>query len=326
MRQRPQFPGMAAGAGSGLPASMRGVVDLGALAKPTPAPSAPRAGDADGTERGARSAGGLVYDTGDTTFDVDVIERTMTVPVVLDFWAEWCQPCKQLSPILERLAEEYGGRWVLAKLDVDANPALSQEFQVQSIPTVLAVVGGRLVPLFQGVLPEAQIRQYIDELLRLAAEQGVSGTATGEPAGELAEAPEDPAMSSAYAALEADDLDGAAQALRVVLAGDPGHPEAKLTLAQIELMLNTRGLDPAKVRQDAADRPGDVDAQITVAEMDLAGGHVEDALGRLVDVVAATNGAERDKARLKLLSFFELLGPEDPRVASGRAALMRVLF
>jgi putative thioredoxin len=141
-----------------------------------------------------------VYDTTDATFDQDVMERSLTVPVVLDFWAEWCGPCKQLSPLLERLAAEYGGRFVVAKLDVDNNPVLAQEFGVQSIPMVLAVIGGRLVPLFQGAVPEAQIRQYLDELLKLAAENGVVGTATGEPPAELPEPPMDPAMEAAYTA------------------------------------------------------------------------------------------------------------------------------
>jgi putative thioredoxin len=298
---------------------LRGVVDLGALAAkpPQPAPS---------PASGAEAASALVYDTGDATFDQDVIERSHAVPVVLDFWAEWCEPCKQLSPALARLAAEYGGRFVLAKLDVDANPGLATEFGVQSIPMVLAVVGGRLVPLFQGAIPEAQIRQYLDELLKLAAENGITGTATGEPAPEVPEPPMDPAMEAAYTALEADDLDGAAQAFRNVLASNPGDEEAKLALAQVQLMINTRGLDPEQVRQDAETSPDDVAAQIAAAELDLASGLVDPAIDRLVKFVARSAGAERDQARLKLLSFFELLGPDDPRTATGRAALTRVLF
>ena len=328
MRQRPQFPGMASGGGSaGLPASLRGVVDLGALAAKPPQPASPPADGGSGSGSGASgAASALVYDTSDATFDQDVIERSLTVPVVLDFWAEWCGPCKQLSPALERLAAEYGGRFVVAKLDVDANPVLAQEFGVQSIPMVLAVVGGRLVPLFQGAIPEAQIRQYVDELLKLAAENGVTGTATGEPAEEIPEPPMDPALEAAYSALEADDLDGAAQAFRNVLAADPGDSEAKLALAQVELMINTRGLDPEQVLRDAEAGPDDVAAQIAAAELDLASGRVEPAIDRLVGFVARSAGAERDQARLKLLSFFELLGPDDPRTEAGRKALMRVLF
>jgi len=312
------------------------VVDLGALAaKPQPA-SAPAAGatagdgagGADSADRAGsgQTASTLVYDTSDATFDADVIERSLTVPVVIDFWAEWCGPCKQLSPVLERLAGEYGGRFVLAKLDVDANPLLAQEFGVQSIPMVLAVVGGRLVPLFQGAQPEAQVRRLLDELLRLAAENGVTGTATGEAPAEVPEPPMDPALAAAYAALEENDLDGAAQAFRNVLAANPGDTEAKLALAQVELMINTRDLDAGQVRADAEARPDDVQAQIAMAELDLAMGNVEPAIDRLVSYVARNAGAERDAARVKLLSFFELLGPEDPRTAVGRQALTRVLF
>ncbi len=133
-------------------------------------------------------------------------------------------------------------------------------------------------------------------------------------------------MEAAYAALEADDLDGAAQAFRNVLSASPADEEAKLALAQVELMINTRGLDPDRVRRDAEEHPDDVAAQISAAELDLASGHVEPAIDRLVKFVARSAGSERDQARLKLLSFFELLGPDDPRTATGRAALTRVLF
>ena len=333
MRQRPQIPGMAAGGGSGLPASaLRGVVDLGALAaKPQAAPAAPaQAVPADGSGPAADGTGAiaspLVFDTSDATFDADVIERSMTVPVVIDFWAEWCGPCKQLSPVLERLAEEYAGRFVLAKLDVDANPQLAQEFGIQSIPMVMAVVGGRLVPLFPGAVPEAQVRRYLDELLRLAAENGVTGTADGQAPEELPEPPMDPALAAAYSALEENDLDGAAQAFRDVLNANPGDTEAKLALAQVELMLNTRDLDVDQVRSDAAAKPDDVAAQIAAAELDLSTGRVDEAIDRLVAFVARNAGADRDAARVKLLDFFELLGPEDPRTATGRQKLTRVLF
>ena len=337
MRQRPQFPGMAAGGGPGLPASaLRGVVDLGALAaKPQAAPagSAPAAPAGSGGEGSGPAADGsgaiaspLVFDTSDATFDADVIERSLTVPVVIDFWAEWCGPCKQLSPVLEKLAGEYGGRFVLAKLDVDANPMLAQEFGIQSIPMVMAVVGGRLVPLFPGAVPEAQVRQYLEELLKLAAENGVTGTAGGEVPAELPEPPMDPALAAAYSALEENDLDGAAQAFRNVLSADPGDTEAKLALAQVELMLNTRDMDAGQVHADAEARPDDVRAQIAAAELDLSAGRVEQAIDRLISFVARTAGADRDAARVKLLDFFELLGPEDPRTGAGRRRLTSVLF
>ncbi|MHB1434113.1 MAG: thioredoxin family protein, partial [Streptosporangiaceae bacterium] len=122
----------------------------------------------------AQAAGGseFVIDVTDATFTTDVVARSQTVPVVIDLWAEWCGPCKQLSPVLERLAEEAAGDWILAKVDVDANPQLGAALQVQSIPMVLAAVGGQLLQLFMGALPEPQVRQYIGEVLRVADEMG----------------------------------------------------------------------------------------------------------------------------------------------------------
>jgi len=322
-----------------IPAVMRGAVDLSGLrdrartpapsaaapassAPPDAAPTSPAAPPADVSTGGAVT----IIDVTEATFQAEVLERSLTTPVVIDFWAEWCGPCKQLSPVLERLAGEYGGRFVLAKLDVDANPLLAQEFGIQSIPMVMAVVGGRLVPLFPGAVPEAQVRRYLDELLRLAAENGVTGTADGQAPAELPEPPMDPALAAAYTALEDNDLDGAAQAFRDVLKANPGDTEAKLALAQVELMLNTRDLDAGQVQADAEAKPDDVGAQIAAAELDLATGRVEPAIDRLIAFVARSAGADRDAARVKLLDFFELLGPEDPRTATGRQKLTRLLF
>lgn len=322
--------------------SMSGAVDLAAVKAAAEAKEKAEAARAQAARDGvpAPGAGALVIDVDEAGFQQDVLQRSTEVPVVIDFWAEWCQPCKQLSPLLDRLAQEYAGRFVLAKIDVDANQALFQQFGVQSIPAVFAVVGGQAIPLFQGAAPEPQIRQVLDELVKVAEQQfGIVGQPVAGDAAEGGEegagerqAPEDPAgpydsaLAAAGDALDRGDLGGAIQAYQNVLSDDPGNVEAKLGLAQAELLRRVEGLDPAAVRKEAADNPADVQAQIRVADLDLVGGHVEDAFGRLVDTVARTAGEDRQAARVRLLELFEVVGGDDPRVVAGRQALARVLF
>ncbi len=162
--------------------SMAGAVDLGA--RQAAAKRRQQAAQAPG----AASESGFVIEATDETFNTDVVARSQAAPVIVDLWAEWCEPCKQLGPVLERLAEEAAGDWFLAKVDVDANPQLSQALQVQSIPMVIAVIGGQLVDGFLGALPEEQVRQWIGQVLQIAdqlgmparvrAEAAVSGTGT----------------------------------------------------------------------------------------------------------------------------------------------------
>ena len=300
-----------------------GAVDLSALTRS----ASPRAGG-DGSAGG--DAGSYVVDVAEADFQALVLEQSMTVPVVVDFWADWCGPCKQLSPVLERLAQADEGRWLLAKIDVDANQRLGAAFQVQGIPAVFAVLKGQPIPLFQGALPEAQVRQYLDELLRVAEANGVTGRIEGaapEPTDEQPPEPEqDPRFDEAYAAIERGDLDEAAAAYRRILDQQPGDGEAKAALAQVELMRRTRDVDPTAARQDAAQNPDDVAAACLVADLDLTGGHVEDAFARLIDLIARSAGAERDRARAHLIGLFELVGNDDPRVAKARTALANALF
>ncbi|MFF3483314.1 tetratricopeptide repeat protein [Streptomyces sp. NPDC002701] len=322
--------------------SMSGVVDLAAVKAAQEAKAKAEQARAEAARQGggavpAVSASSLVIDVDEAGFERDVLQRSTEVPVVIDFWAEWCEPCKQLSPLLERLATEYNGRFVLAKIDVDANQMLMQQFGIQGIPAVFAVVAGQALPLFQGAAPEAQIRGTLDQLVQVAEERfGLTGLTVDQdgtgPGGEAAAAPEAPAgpydalLEAAVRALDAGDLSGAVQAYRNVLSDDPGNTEAKLGLAQAELLQRVQGVDPQQVRKDAADRPADVPAQIAAADLDLVGGHVEDALGRLVDTVARTAGDDREAARVRLLELFEVVGGEDPRVTAARRALARALF
>ncbi|WP_369358798.1 tetratricopeptide repeat protein [Streptomyces sp. cg2] len=317
--------------------SMSGVVDLAAVKAAGEAKQKAEQARAEAARTGAPPAGAgdpLVFDVDEAGFQQDVLQRSTEVPVVIDFWAEWCQPCKQLGPLLESLAAEYAGRFVLAKIDVDANQMLFQQFGVQGIPAVFAVVAGQPIPLFQGAVPESQLRQVLDQLVQVAEQQfGIVGAPVDPAAAEQAptEAPQpvgpyDAALTAAAEALDAGDLGGAVRAYRNVLSDDPANPEAKLGLAQAELLERVQDLDPQAVRQEAADAPADVRAQIRAADLDLVGGHVEDAFGRLVETVKRTAGDDREAARVRLLELFEVIGPDDPRVTKARTALARVLF
>ncbi|MGW0467435.1 tetratricopeptide repeat protein [Streptomyces sp. NPDC003027] len=315
--------------------SMSGVVDLAAVKAAGEAKAKAEQARAQAARQGGAAAvapTALVIDVDEAGFERDVLQRSAEVPVVIDFWAEWCEPCKQLGPLLERLAVEYNGRFLLAKVDVDANQMLMQQFGIQGIPAVFAVIAGQALPLFQGAAPEAQIRQTLDQLIQVGEERfGLTGIAVDPEAGEAGPAPVpagpyDALLEAAMSALDAGDLAGAVQAYKNVLADDPGHPEAKLGLAQAELLARVQGMDPQQVRKNAADDPADVTAQIAAADLDLVGGHVEDAFSRLVDVVRRTAGEDRDAARLRLLELFEVIGPDDPRVTAARQALARVLF
>ncbi|MEV6513513.1 tetratricopeptide repeat protein [Streptomyces sp. NPDC051642] len=319
--------------------SMSGVVDLAAVKAAQEAKVKAEQARAETARQGgggAVSPADLVIDVDEAGFESEVLQRSTEVPVVIDFWAEWCEPCKQLSPLLERLALDYNGRFVLAKIDVDANQMLMQQFGVQGIPAVFAVVAGQALPLFQGAAAESQIRETLDQLIQVAEQRfGLTGLDVDpdavpgdrpEVVAEVPAGPYDALLEAAVQALDAGDFGGAVQAYKNVLSDDPGNSEAKLGLAQAELLQRVSTLDPQQVRTEAAEKPGDVPAQIAAADLDLVGGHVEDAFSRLIDTVRRTVGDDRDAVRLRLLELFEVVGADDPRVTAARRALARALF
>jgi putative thioredoxin len=312
-----------------------GAVDLSGFRRP-PAPSPGSApgngGPASGGGPASDSVPSLVYDVTEATFEAQVVRLSSQVPVVIDFWAEWCGPCKQLSPILERLALAGGGSWVLAKIDCDAEQRLAEAFQVQSIPSVLAVIGGQPVPLFQGALPEAQVTAVIDEVLKVAAANGVTGRVTvsdsdsADGPAEPAAPTRDPLLEEGDTALAAGDAEAALAAYRALLDREPANSDARTAIVRAELLLRVRGVDDRAARVAAADDGNDVSAALTVADLDMAHGHVEDAFSRLVDLVRSTAGDEREAVRTRLLDLFAVLDPDDPRLVKGRRALASALF
>lgn len=329
--------------------SMAGAIDLGA--RQAAAKRRQQAAQAPGA--GSESA--FVIEVTEETFAADVVARSQAAPVIVDLWAEWCQPCKQLGPVLERLAEEAAGDWILAKVDVDANPQLSAALQVQSIPMVVAVIGGQMVDGFLGALPEAEVRQWIGQILQIADQLGMpsrsrqtaatgdtdDGSAADDASPASAErqpgrdgrgplGPEallgDPAFEAAQQAMDRGDLDGAAAVLEDVLAATPEHPVAKAWLAQVNLIRRVNSYDQKKVLRAAQERPDDLQAQAQAADLELAAGQIEASFDRMLGLFQRTAGQDRDAARMHLLGLFELLPPKDPRVGKARAKLSSLLF
>ncbi|MCK2027286.1 tetratricopeptide repeat protein [Microbacterium sp. SSW1-47] len=306
------------------PAALRGAVDLSSLRnRPTPSSGGGPATQGQGITD-------VVVDATDETFG-EVLEISRTVPVVVDLWAEWCGPCKQLSPIIEKVTRELGGRVLLAKVDVDANPQLAQSFRAQSIPMVVALIAGQPVPMFTGAVPEQQVREVFAQLLQVAAQNGVSGTLSisGDVAADAPEPVEPelpPLHAEAYAAIEAGDYAAAIRAYEKALAENPRDEDAIAGLGQVRLLHRVQGLDLQEARAAAAAGPLDVQAQFDVADLDLAGGHVDDAFARLLDLFAQLPSDQRAPVRERLVELFGLIGPADPRVVAARNRLSSLLF
>ena len=295
--------------------NLRGAVDLGALAARSRTSSEPAAAQ--------QGQSAHVVEVTEATFQDLVLDASRRVPVVVDLWATWCEPCKQLSPVLMRLAQAYGGQFILATIDVDANPRLAQMFQVQSIPSVVAVVAGQAVPLFMGALPEPQVRQYIDQLLALAAQQGLTGAHESVDAGE---SPGDPRHDAAVDAIEAGDLERAESLYRELMTADPHDAMARAGLGQVVLMRRASGIDPDVAMAAAAGSPTDVDLATRAADALVLSGRSAEAFSVLVGTVRATEGAQRQRARDHLVELFDLVGPDDPSVAPARTAWANALF
>lgn len=303
-----------------LSAALSGAVDLSALKARAEAAARPK--------DNAGGAGQTVIDVTEASFQAEVIDRSMQVPVVIDLWADWCGPCKQLSPVLERLANAGGGSWVLAKIDVDANPRIAQLFGVQSVPTVIAVAGGQPIDAFAGAMPEPQVRQWIDALLDALRDRmpGID-TARQNAAAPVdePEEPQDPRFVAAEQAIARSDYAQAQTIYQQILDAEPGNEDAKAALAQVRFAARAQIADPAAiVRADA--NPADVDAQLVAADAELAQYDVEAAFNRLINTVRRTSGEERDRVREHLIELFGLFPVDDDRVVAARRNLASALY
>jgi len=306
-----------------IPGAVAGAVDLSALKARAESTSRrdPQTAAASG------GAGTWVVDVTEQTFQTEVVDRSMQVLVVVDLWATWCGPCKQLSPVLERLAAAGGGAWVLAKVDVDANQRIAALFGAQSIPTVIAIAGGQPIDAFAGARPEPEVKRWITSLLDALRDQlpGIRAAERAAAGGQSPAEPEDSRLTAAEAALSAGDYATAEAAYQQILATEPANEQAKIALAQVRFLVRAEAVDSAAVaKADAA--PDDVDAQIAAADAEMAAGAPERAFERLIAAVRRLTGEDCNRARAHLVGLFELFPPDDPRVTSARRALARALF
>lgn len=303
---------------------VRGAVDLASFGRPSaPPPGAPG---------GAPAAGGVVEDVTTQTFPA-LVDRSREVPVVALLWIATDEAIARFGALLGTIVESYGGRLLLARIDVQEHPTIGQAFQVQGVPTVVAILGGQPVPLFQGAADEAQVREVLDQVLTAAESNGITGRVDGTSDPEQDDAPAaepepelPPLHAAAYEAIEEGDLDSAIAAYTQALKEDPRDAQAAAGLANVQLLARTATANLAAVREAAAQQPDDVAAQLAAADLDLVGGHVEDALDRLLELVARVGGDEREPLRVRLLDYFAILGPQDPRVAPARRRLASALY
>ncbi|AIY01032.1 hypothetical protein ART_1433 [Arthrobacter sp. PAMC 25486] len=301
--------------------NLRGAVDLSALKNRATAAAA------------GAPAGGSPYavEVNEQSFQ-EFVQLSQKVPVVVSLGSGRSHQSAQVNAVLEKLMNDNGGKIALGRVDVDSSPQIAQAFGVTAVPTVIALINGQPVPMFEGELPEAQIQEFLAELLKVAASNGVTGT-LGGAATDPETAPEEPPLpplhQAARDAIDAGDLALAQASYEKALAEMPTDAPAKTGLAQVQLMRRAAEinvLQAEEFRARAAADPDDLEAALAVADLDVTGGHVEDSLGRLVNYIGTHFGPEREDVRVRLLELYDVVGVGDPRVSASRQALARALF
>lgn len=289
---------------------MRGAIDLSSL----------------GASQPPTGGGGYVVEVDERSFE-QTVQGSLRYPVVVEFYSPRAPEQERLSADLKALADAAAGRWLLARINVDTAGQVAAALQIQAVPTVVGLVSGQLVPLWQGTLSKQEASAYINELLRLAAQQGLVGKAepVAAPAPEGDQPVTDPRLAAAYQAMEAEDYEGAEKAFTELLKTSPNDAAARAGQAQAGLLRRVSTLDPASLAARLKD-PGDLEAVLLAADLDAAQGAPEKAFERLLEVIRRGPGEPRDQARVRLLDLFETFGPTDPAVLKARRALATALF
>ncbi len=306
--------------------SRPGAIDLSALKRPATSSSAPGAGGA-GAPAGT---GAYAVVLNEQNFQAE-LEGSLEAPVVLVFYSPAQAPASaQLAADLELLSDEFAGRFLLGKVDIDTAPQIAQALQITQVPVVALVMQGQLAPLIQQTLPLDELREMLSQVLQAAAAQGLTGRVQPRgvtpPADSEDEEQADPRYLPAEDALAEGDIDRAVAEYQKLVDANPADTEAAGGLAMANVLQRTATADASAVRAAAAEQPDDVGSQTLAADLDLLGGHVEDAFGRLIELIRRTAGEERDAVRAHLLGLFAAVGNEDPRVLKGRQNLASALF
>ncbi len=307
-------------------ANLRGAVDLSSLVRPATAPGSATRATPGAAPATVQSVPSLVFSASDATF-TSILDLSRTVPVVVELHSG------TPTASLVSLVTSYAGKLVLATIDAAANPQLQQAFQAQVAPTVAAVVGGRPIALFEGELPELDARQVLDQLLVLSGQNGVTGTVTvadgprdEETPAAPVEEPLPPHHQEAYDAIDRGDYEAAIGHYRTAIAQDPRDRLAVAGLAQVSLLARLSGSSAVEVRAAAASAPGDAAAQLAVADLDVSGGHLDDAFDRLLELFPGLGPDDRNLVRTRLLDYFEIAGVDDARVTAARRRLTMLLY
>ncbi len=297
----------------GMNPSLAGAVDLSGLVNknraPAPSDSAP-------------SDSALIRAVNDQSLG-QLVEISRSVPVILEIYGG------ELTPQLGPLIESYQGKFVLGTVRGEEAPELVKALQIQGVPTIVALVGAQPIPLMQGIAPEQEMRPILDQVLELAAKNGVTGSvAPGEPGEEGA--PEEPPLPSlhqeAFDALSRDDIPAALAAYQAALAQNPGDVDAGAGIAHVELLQRTRELNPDQVRRQAAENPADLDAALGVADLDMSTGHVDDACHRLLALYPGASEEDQNTLRERLLTYFVIAGHASDEVKRARTALTSLMY